>query len=227
MADTKKHKGDESTPSTPFMDELQGIQQEIEGLTNESLQELVEVEKKYTLLKRPKYDLRSKVIQKIPNFWLIALENHGQLSTYLTADGDRDALTYLTDLNVEDDVKSGYKVTLTFKTNPYFTDTTITKEVKFEGEGDEEVTIPPTIHWKPGKDLTAPPATKGSKREASDGSFFQVFCAEGAAIADSIREELWPNPVKYFLGENSDAEEGFEYGEEDDEEEEAEEAEEN
>jgi len=235
MADpraTKKAKPDSTAPEMDFnpqYEKLEKIQSEIEKLNDEATDEILLVEKKYNGLRKPYYKQRNDVIREIPEFWLRAFLNHQMLSTLLD-EADQDVFKFLKELNVEDfdDVKSGFKVTFTFDTNPYFKNKVLFKEFRYNQDGNLTVT-PSKIEWHAGKDLTQGPGPAELGKRQHDGdlltSFFNWFSPEDQDLdlGETIKEDLWPNPAKYYHGE---AEEGEEEAEEEGEEAEEEEGEE-
>ncbi|GFY82999.1 NAP1-related protein 2 [Actinidia rufa] len=146
----------------------------------------------------------------------------------LLSEEDSKILKYLDSLHVEDfkDVKSGYSITFNFKPNPYFEDTKLTKSFMFFDEGTTKITGT-NIKWKEGMGAAngVSHEKKGNKRPPTDDeSFFSWFSesqqkdiAEGLndEVAEIIKEDLWPNPLKYF---NNEADEEDSDGDEDNEE---------
>ncbi|XP_058083792.1 NAP1-related protein 1-like isoform X2 [Magnolia sinica] len=192
------------------IEKLQEIQDELEKINEEASDKVLEVEQKYNEIRRPVYTRRNDIIHSIPDFWLTAV------------------FKYLLSLDVEDfkDVKSGYSITLNFSPNPYFEDTKLTKTFSFSDDGTTKITGT-AIKWKEGMDIAngVDHAKKGSKRPFHDESFFSWFSevqqkdlSEGFhdEVAEIIKEDLWPNPLKYF---NNEADEEDSEGDEDDEEE--------
>jgi len=211
---------------------LETIQDEIEKLNDEATEEILQVERKYNAKRKPYYKRRNEIIREIPDFWLKVFTSHEMLTSLLD-ENDQAVFKYLKELTVEDhdDVKSGYKISLTFDPNPYFKNSVLTKEFRYDKDGELKV-IPTNIEWKEGKDLTKrPPAkdTKGKRqRDDESESFFTWFSPEDQdlELAEIIKEDLWPNPGKYYLGlaeeeedeqeeaEEEGGEEGGEEGEE-------------
>lgn len=220
------------------IEKIDEIQNNLDGLTEKASAEILQVEQKYNKLRQPYYAKRGEMIKSIPNFWATVFINHPQVSAIL-GEEDEDALQYLTSISVEEfeDIKSGYKMKFQFKANPYFTDETLEKEFHLH---DDEIPSGPTattVHWKPGKSLVAKNgAAAGQKRknEETQTSFFSWFSDNPEAgmdeIGEAIKDEIWPNPLQFYLG-NMDDEEGLDdedlddedVGEEDDEGEEEEE----
>ncbi|KQJ82969.1 NAP1-related protein 1 [Brachypodium distachyon] len=207
------------------VEKLHDIQDEIERVNEEASDKVLEVDQKYNEILRPVYARRNELIRKIPDFWLTAFLSHPKLGELLTED-DQKIFKHLESIDVDEfkDGKSGYSITLTFSPNPYFEDTKLTKSCTFSEHG--KITVKSSsINWKTGMDIVNGKAyTKdGSKRLLIDESFFTWFndaknksSVDGVdEVTDIIKEELWPNPLKYF---NDEAEEEFVLDEEEDEE---------
>ncbi|CAM6107941.1 unnamed protein product [Calypogeia fissa] len=199
------------------IEKLQEVQDELERVNEEASDKVLEVEQKYNEIRRPVYNKRNEIIQNIPDFWLTAFLSHPVLCDLLS-DEDQKVFKFLESLDVEDfkDVKSGYSISFTFKTNPYFEDTKLTKVFRFSDEGTTSVsgTHP---KWKDGMDLTNGVVHEkdNHKRLHSEDSFFKWFgesqqkeSVEGIQdeVAEVIKDDLWPNPLKYFNNEADDEE---------------------
>ncbi|XP_031107789.1 NAP1-related protein 2-like isoform X1 [Ipomoea triloba] len=209
------------------IEKLQEVQDELEKVNEQASDEVLEVEQKYNEIRRPVYDKRNEVIKSIPDFWLTAFLSHPALGDLLSEE-DQKIFKYFDSLNVEDfkDVTSGYSITFNFKPNPYFEDAKLVKTYTFLEEGTTQITGT-DIKWKEGMGIAngGDHEKKGNKRPPSEeSSFFTWFTetqqkdiAEGFTdeVADIIKEDLWPNPLKYF---NNEADEEDSDGDEDDEE---------
>ncbi|XP_065010385.1 NAP1-related protein 2-like isoform X2 [Musa acuminata AAA Group] len=186
------------------IEKLQEIQDELERVNEEASDKVFEVEQKYNEIRRPVFVRRAEIIQHIPDFWLTAFLSHPALGDLLT----------------EKDQEN-------FSNNPYFEDTKLTKTYSFNDEGTTNVTGT-TIKWKDGMEHIAngdAHEKKGNKRPFAEESFFSWFSenqqkdfSEGVMdeVAEIIKEDLWPNPLKYFNNEAD--EEDFDGDEDDDEE---------
>eukprot|EP00301_Raphidiophrys_heterophryoidea_P005124 c12186_g1_i2.p1 GENE.c12186_g1_i2~~c12186_g1_i2.p1 ORF type:complete len:241 (-),score=95.83 c12186_g1_i2:506-1228(-) len=224
MSQAKRAKTEDNNGNTEIdakMEQLGAIQEKIEELNNQCMEAIVEIEKKYNELKRPHFNLRAESIRDIPQFWAITLQSHPTFSQLIEQD-DMDALQHLTHVDVEDkpDVKSGFTINFTFSENAFFENKTISKTVSYDDEG--AMTIQNTeINWKSGKDLTKSKNVQGAgKRDDADStSFFEWFSDDSdATLSEALREEIWPNPVKYFCGtfSDDDDEAGDDDGDDDD-----------
>lgn len=213
------------------IEKLQEIQDELEKVNEEASDEVLVVEQKYTLIRRPVYDKRNEIIKSIPDFWLTAFLSHPALGDLLNED-DQKIFKYLKSMDVEDckDVKSGYSITFNFNENPYFENESLVKSFLFSDEGTTKISGT-KINWKEGMDISngVNHEKKGNKRSHEDTSFFTWFCddqdktlleALHDEVAEVIKEDLWPNPLKYFNNEaDEDFDEGDEEGKDDDDDE--------
>jgi len=208
------------------VENLQEVQDELEKVNEEASDKVLEVEQKYNEIRRPVYVKRNEIIKAIPDFWLTAFLSHPALCDLLSEE-DQKIFNYLDSLDVEDfkDVKSGYSITFNMNENPYFEDTKLTKTFTFYDEGTTKITGT-NIKWKEGTVASngVDHEKKGNKRPHADESFFSWFgetqqkdIAElHDEIAEIIKEDLWPNPLKYF---NNEADEEDSNSDGDDEEE--------
>merc|ERR1712020_753088 len=190
-------------------------------MNEKASEEILKVEQKYNLLRKPFFEKRSSIISRIPKFWLTAFINHPQLSTIIEEE-EEDALQYLDKLDVEEfeDIKSGFKITFTFSDNPYFTTRTLCKEFQLGSSGDPASTST-EIKWKEGYNLVEKAAqrmalAKGNsrKRQLDTRTFFTWFCDNSDPqqddVAEVIKDDLWPNPLQYFLVPDIELENGGE-----------------
>merc|ERR1712142_1424035 len=192
------------------------IQNHLDQITEKASVEILVVEQKYNKLRKPHYQKRNEIIGTIPNFWATVFTNHPQVSSIVT-EKDEEALAFLTELEVEEfeDIKSGYK-------EFHITDETA------EVEGTPSFST--EIKWKPGKSLVPKADLKaGAKRSKDDitgaaATFFSWFnetAEDGICeIGESLKDDIWPNPLQYFLNDINDSVEDEEY--DDDEEDELE-----
>lgn len=205
-----------------LIEQLDELQQEIDKLNESASEEILKVEQKYNKMRQPHYSKRSEFIVKIPNFWVTSFINHPHVSALLNEE-DEEALQFLTNVEVQDfeDIKSGYKISFHFKTNPYFEDAVIYKEFHLNNEGEPSSTSS-GIKWKSGKDLTKKSnGTTSSEENTPDESFFSWFTDNSDATSDElgevIKDDIWPNPLQYYLAsEMEDDDEDGDMAEEED-----------
>ncbi|TRY74267.1 hypothetical protein DNTS_008996, partial [Danionella cerebrum] len=209
------------------IEHIDEVQNEIDRLNEQASEEILKVEQKYNKLRQPFFQKRSELIAKIPNFWVTTFVNHPQVSALL-GEEDEEALHYLTRVEVTEfeDIKSGYRIDFSFGENPYFENKALSKEFHLNESGDPS-SKSTEIKWKAGKDLTKrsgqTQSKAGKKRQHEEPeSFFTWFTDLSDAGADElgevIKDDIWPNPLQYYLVPDMDEEEGD--GEEDDDDEE-------
>jgi len=230
-ANAKKPKLDDSVTETEFdeetqkaLEEIDGCQNEIDAMNEKASEEILSVERKYNKLRRPFFDKRAGIISRIPKFWLTSLINHPQLSTMIEED-EEDCLQYLEKLEVEEfeDIKSGFKLQFSFAENPYFSTNLLSKE--FRLEAGDPTSSSTEIVWKDGYNLVekaeqrAAMGKGGKKRHLVNTSFFKWFTdnqdPSQDEVAEVIKDDLWPNPLQYFLVPDIEVENGGEEEEED------------
>ncbi|KAM9068543.1 protein SET-like [Sarcophilus harrisii] len=211
------------------IERIDEVQSEIDKLNEQASAEILKVEQSYSQLRQPFFQKRSEWIARIPDFWVTTLVSHPQMSSLL-GDEDEEALRHLTRIDVIEfeDVKSGYRIDFYFGENPYFENKVISKEFRLE-EGGDLASKATEIHWKSGKDLTRRPnqiLIKGGRKRFLEepDSFFTWFSDHADAGADElgevIKDDIWLNPLRYYLvsdldneeavGEDGDEEEAFE-----------------
>merc|ERR1712018_706118 len=237
LTDDQVEEKDFDKETQKALEEIDANQNEIDALNEQASEEILKVEQKYNKLRRPYYDKRNEIIKRIPKFWLTAFINHPQITAIIEED-EEDCLQYLNKLEVEEfeDIKSGYRIKLYFDKNPYFDNEFLIKEFHLGSSGDPASQSTP-IQWKEGMDLAAKMAqraaaalesAKNSRKRVlqQPKTFFTWFCDNGDPsddeIAEVIKDDMWPNPLQYFLvpdievenGDDDDGEEAEEAGEE-------------
>lgn len=211
------------------LEDIDACQNEIDALNEKASEEILQTEQKYNKLRKPFFQKRNNIAEKIPNFWVTAFVNHPQISAVLEEE-EEECLQALQSVNIEefDDIKSGYKISFEFNANEFFTNKVLTKEFHLGSSGDPTSTST-KIEWKDGHDLVKRAEEQqkqqqqgGNKRKmVMERTFFQWFCdnSEPASddIAEVLKDDMWPNPLQYFLatdvnGVDSEDEDGDEDG---------------
>lgn len=227
MASAPKISKDSDVQEEKLMEAIQQIdevQSKIDELNEKASEEILKVEQKYNKMRQPHYEQRSDLIAQIPKFWLTCFINHPQISALVTEE-DEQILQHLTKITVQEfeDIKSGYKISMHFSKNSYFQNEILTKEFNLS-EGGEPSFKSVSIDWYPGKNPCEKSAGKeapgvngdgGRKRQHSegemDGSFFSWFSEnEGsldAELGEIIKDDLWPNPLQYYLNQDMEEDE--------------------
>lgn len=123
---------------------------------------------------------------------------------------EEDCFEHLDILEVEEaeDIKTGFKLNFHFRENPFFSNKCLTKEFKLGAEGTVPSSVSTAIVWHEGKDLTKllqskDQATGRRRRHREYKAFFEWFQDNtdpvNDEIAELIKDDLWPNPLQYFL----------------------------
>lgn len=211
------------------IEHIDEVQNEMDRLNEQASEEILKVEQKCNKLRQPFFPKRSKLITKIPNFWVTTFVNHPQVSALL-GEEDKETLHYLTRVEVTEfeDIKSGYRIDFYFDENPYFENKVLSKEFHLNESGDPS-SKSTKIKWKSGQDLTkrsSQTQNKASRKRQHEEpeSFFTWFTDHSDAGADELgevfKDDIWPNPLQYCLVPDMDDEGEGEDDDDDDEEEE-------
>jgi len=213
------------------LEEIDACQNEIDALNEKASEEILKVEQKYNQERKPFFDKRNELIAKIPNFWETAFVNHPQISRILDEE-EEECLKHLKKVEVEEfeDIKSGYRIKFHFEENPFFENTVLVKEFNLATSANPSSKSTP-IKWKPDMDMTAKYKEASKNNGAGGGkhrydqprTFFTWFTNHSDASADDIAEvikdDIWPNPLQYFLVPDIEIENGMEEESEEEEEE--------
>lgn len=186
---------------------LETVQEELRAVNERADRALLQLKRRYGQLRKPHIQKRNSIIRAIPGFWVTAFLNHPQLSAMIN-DRDEDTLSYMNNLQVEDitHLKSSCKIKFYFNSNPYFKNDVIIKEFQFGPSGRLTSHSTPIRWWR----RQNPESYQGKSANATP-SFFSWFTDHNFPAADRIatiiKEDLWPNPLQYYLmgeGESDD-----------------------
>lgn len=197
------------------LDQVEGIQLEICNLNEKASEEILKVEQKFNKLRRPHFEKRNELLKDIPNFWLNSMANHPIIAPMIECAEDEDCLHYLINLDVEEfeDIKSGYRFKLHFVENPYIENEVIVKQFQFANSEDESAAST-QINFKNTpkgqklkqiveESLAQNRRSRRSGQSAQHRSFFAWLSesCDGVTdeVAESIKEQIWPNPLEYFF----------------------------
>jgi len=199
-----------------LLEEVDECQQEIQTLDRQYGLEKSGVDEKYLEIIQPWFDKRGEHIAVVPSFWYLVFLNHHSIAS-LVVEKEKDGLKYLANLQVEDfrGERTGCCISFYFKTNPYFTNTVLTKTYVYGHPCSESS----TIDWLPGRGhefvgslmvirdqlaarVPTAHASSGGARMRPAKSFFIWLMENGDPgedeIAEVIRRDLWVNPQQYF-----------------------------
>ncbi|KAH8245229.1 hypothetical protein KR032_006865, partial [Drosophila birchii] len=214
MSEEAKTKVTTATTDDDFdealLEQVADIQTEADEINLKATNEILQVESKYNKLRKPHYEKRSELIKRVPKFWMTCIMNHPKISGVLDED-EADCLHSLIKLEVHEseDIKSGYRITFYFDENPYFKNKELTKEFYLRTMSNST-----PIEWKDGKNLLKlvleKPESSNKKRNSEYKSFFDWFSDDADIVSDNIamaiRDELWINPLQYYLMKDIGAE---------------------
>lgn len=208
IAKKVKKSDDALEDESEALEEIDSCQNEIDALNEKASEEILKVEQTYNSLRKPFFQKRNEIIQRIPSFWVTAIVNHPQISGILEEE-EEECLQFMQKLEVEEfeDIKSGYRIHFHFEENPYFENKVLTKEFNLGSSGETPVSMSTTIKWKPERDLTKMLPKKAMANRRKRGleyrTFFDWFTDNNDPINDDIAElikdDLWPNPLQYYL----------------------------
>ncbi|KAI3896992.1 hypothetical protein MKX03_015816 [Papaver bracteatum] len=220
---------DEENKKKIALDAIENIQDELEVIIGEEYRECVNVkrrfeksaceehqlviEKKCNTDTRRLYLERDEILKAIPNFWLFAFLSHHCLGD-LFGEEDQKIFRFVNSMDVKDeeDVISGYTITLKLNDNPYFTNRCLTKRITFCEDGTMNLSAV-KIDWKDGM-AEAITTDYSHDMPDLDTGFFTWFCAPQVIreryhdeVSELIKDELWPNALAYFVNGNENGEE--------------------
>ncbi|EFA10615.1 protein SET [Tribolium castaneum] len=181
--------------------ELESCHNDLDKLNEKENEEVIALDQKYRKLRQECYDRRSKIIEKISDFWFTVFTGHPDLCNILTEE-EEDCLHYLRKLEVDmADNNSGYSIKFYFKENPYFENDLLVKEISYKQ--DKMASESTKIKWlKPQKKPAG--KTPGKKRTKDEPkSFFGWFSSNddpaNDKIAEIIKDDVWANTLQYYL----------------------------
>lgn len=186
-----------------ILESVKDVEKEIEKIDVEQAKEILVIETKYNAKKRPTYIKRNKLLADIPHFWKQVFMNHPLVGNYINED-DEILMSLLQTFDVNFINKDGsFKMEMTFQDNPFFSPPTLWKQVKFSEDGEEVEVTASEIVWKDKANMT---------EESEKYPFFQWFISTDGDqdVAEIIKEEVWKNPVSFYMldeGEDDEDEE--------------------
>lgn len=181
---------------------LAQVQMKLDALEKKSARLHQRLDVKINRLRRPHLDQRSSIAKTIPGFWVTALLNHPHLSAHID-ETDEDALSYMTDLEVETfkNNKLGYRIRFHFRRNPYFQNNIIMKELHL-GMGGSPMSFSNPILWHRGHNLTTHSEPKKTGRGVYQ-TFFNWFSDHSNPAQDDVaqilKDDLFRDPLRYYL----------------------------
>ncbi|XP_071069773.1 testis-specific Y-encoded protein 3-like [Dasypus novemcinctus] len=148
---------------------------------------------------KPHLERRSNIIERIRGFWFKTILNHPLMSAMIS-DQDQDMLNYMISLKVEEFIHptNSCKIIFFFGRNPYFQNEVITKEYDITITGYKASHSTP-IQWLGDYECQ----TNSYSNSNTSLNFFNWLSDHNFAgsnrIAEIICEDLWLNPLQYYL----------------------------
>jgi len=184
---------------------IEACQKEIDEIGDKETEEILIVERKFNKLRKPYYAQMAQLATKVPDFWFTSTFGHYDVREVLRVGEEEEFVQKcFCKLNVEefpeqtDSQGSGYKLTFTFRDNDYFTNKELIKEFHITQQAGVLTSTSTPINWKEGKDLTKPDPT-GTAKEGFFVWYLDNNNPPGDLIAEAIKDEVWVNPLKYYL----------------------------
>eukprot|EP00930_Biecheleria_cincta_P043718 TRINITY_DN2_c0_g1_i2.p1 TRINITY_DN2_c0_g1~~TRINITY_DN2_c0_g1_i2.p1 ORF type:complete len:380 (+),score=129.65 TRINITY_DN2_c0_g1_i2:79-1140(+) len=220
----------EEEEDTQIIKDLKALDDKYLAIEKEYEKELQELQKKFEEKQQPLLEERTKVLKNqdvaeneedkslgtpaVRGFWVQALQNHPAFEDSVE-EWDMPVLEYCSDITKsyldDTDFGKGFKITMHFVENPYFTNTELWKEYHSDPpnpyNGDVDITEIKSceIEWQPGKDVTVEKVSKkvkgggakkakqkGKEKEEPRDSFFRAFFRSlkpGEPIPDDVNME--------------------------------------
>ncbi|XP_065192058.1 protein SET-like [Sycon ciliatum] len=183
-----------------YLSDLENTQDSLNELNEKASEEILRVEQRFNELRKPHFSRRSEIITEIPQFWMQALLSHPLIGPIITEE-DEEPLTHLIDVNVEEfqDIKSGYKIEFRFSENEHFTNEVLTKTYNLSSSNERPSTTEHTpIDWRPNMSLVD---QFGARKGRDSTSFFSWFVekTDSSGLGELIKDELWSDPVQYYM----------------------------
>nr|XP_004029283.2 testis-specific Y-encoded-like protein 6 [Gorilla gorilla gorilla] len=178
---------------------LESIQLELDSVNAEADRALLQVERRFGQIHEYYLEQRNDIIRNIPGFWVTAFRHHPQLSAMIRGQ-DAEMLSYLINLEVKElrHPRTGCKFKFFFQRNPYFRNKLIVKVYEVRSFG-QVVSFSTLIMWRRGHG----PQSFIHRNRHVICSFFTWFSdhslPESDRIAQIIKEDLWSNPLQYYL----------------------------
>lgn len=229
-----KHDHEDDHDSTPSLvhgldsevgEAIADVNDEIEAHIDEEEVEVRKIQSKFEMERKPLYEKRDKLFEKIPNFWVQAVSNYSRLRNQFS-DVDSEILESLTNLkvvtSVNDKSETVLTYSLTFKDNKYFKAGTGTKTLIDAVDAEMEDSEPHIRITTSAMKFKQPKFV-----EDNEDSFFVTWLTEDktpsnvdeyhAMIAElgSLVQACYNNAFNLFLGIVEDEEEDFDDDDED------------
>lgn len=185
--------------------EMDTCQNTLDVWSEVEVNEKLAVSAKYDSLKKIHFDKRNKLIERIPNFWVTAIQNHPYLSLLIERDEVRDIFRYVTkiDMNL---LKGGHlRMKVFFQENPYIENQVLVKE--FTVGEEENISQTTNIKWKKNIKPDQEKLLGSRKRKLNyEQNFFDWFSSENANddFTSTQFYAIWETPLSSYTMDQID-----------------------
>lgn len=185
--------------------EMDTCQNTLDVWSEVEINEKLAVSAKYASLKKIHFDKRNKLIERIPNFWITAIQNHPDLSLLIENDEVRDIFRYVTKIDMNLLKRGHLRMKVFFQENPYIENKVLVKEFTV---GDEEnISKTTNIIWKKNIKSVQEKLLGSRKRKLNDEqNFFDWFSAENANddFTSTQFYAIWETPLSSYAMDQID-----------------------
>uniref|UniRef100_UPI001659C361 LOW QUALITY PROTEIN: testis-specific Y-encoded protein 3-like n=1 Tax=Halichoerus grypus TaxID=9711 RepID=UPI001659C361 len=185
--------------SLSSLEALEALQSELESVNKQASRSYSRLRLKLRQRRQRHLEHRSALIWGIRGFWANAFVNHPQMSAKISKQ-DEALLGYMTDLKVEEVrfPRDCRKILLFFRKNPYVQNEVVVKEYVLSAAGYGLSHSTP-IQWHQNYEREA----YRRRHHNTSPNFFNWFSdhsfAGSSRIAEIILDDLWPNPLQYYV----------------------------
>nr|XP_035972670.1 testis-specific Y-encoded protein 3-like [Halichoerus grypus] len=185
--------------SLSSLEALEALQSELESVNKQASRSYSRLRLKLRQRRQRHLEHRSALIRGIRGFWANAFVNHPQMSAKISKQ-DEALLGYMTDLKVEEVrfPRDCRKILLFFRKNPYVQNEVVVKEYVLSAAGYGLSHSTP-IQWHQNYEREA----YRRRHHNTSPNFFNWFSdhsfAGSSRIAEIILDDLWPNPLQYYV----------------------------
>ncbi|KAJ1612316.1 nucleosome assembly protein [Cryptosporidium canis] len=189
---------------------LEQVDHKLMEIDNECAKEQMAIQREFDKKKRPIFEERKSIIEKIPKFWADTISRHPIFLENMHPE-DYDVLELLTDIELEDnlDNEGSYKIKLIFDeaVSEFMEPNVLVKHIVFK-DHEESVQELTEIKWKKESPRSliekkfAGEIGSDDKLKGSIVSFFDFFSKdisdEGIDIGEIIRRDIYHAPLLYY-----------------------------
>jgi len=181
----------------PFDAQVKEVETIVAGIIKAPEDDKKDEEEKHT----PTDVSHLKDVKGVPDFWSVAVQNN-MLLQQVVRKNDKEAITFLSNVFAKktEDPQAAY-VELTFRENPYFSNTKLSYTVRLKEDGEEPEAVEGcVIDWKENKNLTVKKIKKKQKHKKTNEtrtivktvpteSFFNIFETRQAPADEDIKDK--------------------------------------